>query len=227
MSAESAASDGVPEPELAGDSADVARDLAQLIDRKRTTRHRPGWGESDDAVQGEPRIPDATAAAVLPQVAFDLEDFFLTYYRRLVAAMSRFCAGDDALAEDVVQETFLKAYRMTEQLADCPNPYGWFLAVAQRVAIDQFRREGVRATREREREWLLPPAADEISSQLWMMLIEQLPEPGRQVMWYRFVLRYDRAATAESLGRSLRWVDLQTRKSLDHLRRSLRLDEEG
>ncbi len=47
--------------------------------------------------------------------------------------------GDHARAQDVVQETFLRAWRNPKVLADTSAARGWLFTVAKRIVIDEWR----------------------------------------------------------------------------------------
>ena len=76
--------------------------------------------------------------------------FLLSYVRRLVG-------GDTARAEDVVQETLLRAWRHPESFDAGSSVRGWLVTVARRVVIDAER---ARASRPRE---VGPVAGDDVA----------------------------------------------------------------
>jgi RNA polymerase sigma-70 factor (ECF subfamily) len=47
--------------------------------------------------------------------------------------------GDRVSAQDVVQETLLRAWRNPAAVADAPSPRGWLFTVAKRIVIDDWR----------------------------------------------------------------------------------------
>jgi RNA polymerase sigma-70 factor (ECF subfamily) len=47
--------------------------------------------------------------------------------------------GDRALAQDIVQETLLRAWRTPAVLAGTGSPRGWLFTVAKRLVIDNWR----------------------------------------------------------------------------------------
>ena len=65
------------------------------------------------------------------------EAHYASLCRRLAVLM-----GDPALAEDVVQEAFLKLYRSPP--AELTNPGAWLARVAVNLAYNRLRREGRR-----------------------------------------------------------------------------------
>jgi RNA polymerase sigma-70 factor (ECF subfamily) len=59
-------------------------------------------------------------------------------------------AGSREGAEDLVQETYLRAFRTIKNLTDPKGFRSWLFSIAQSVAIDSFRHQGARKR--------LPPA---------------------------------------------------------------------
>jgi RNA polymerase sigma-70 factor (ECF subfamily) len=60
---------------------------------------------------------------------------------RLVYARLYLEIGDAHRAEDLLQETYLQAYRSLYRLVDPSGFRGWLLAIAQRTAVDAGRRD--------------------------------------------------------------------------------------
>lgn len=60
---------------------------------------------------------------------------------RLVFARLYLETGDPHRAEDLLQETLLRAYHALWQLQDAGTLRGWLLAIAQNVLTDTLRRE--------------------------------------------------------------------------------------
>ena len=54
--------------------------------------------------------------------------------------------GDDGLAEDATQQTFVQAWRHAADVDAARDPGPWLATIARRVAIDIVRREGRRPT---------------------------------------------------------------------------------
>jgi RNA polymerase sigma factor (sigma-70 family) len=62
------------------------------------------------------------------------------YYDRIYQ-ISYFMTRDPYLAEDILQETFLKAYRKFHHITDERKLGAWLSTIASRTAIDVMRRE--------------------------------------------------------------------------------------
>jgi len=61
---------------------------------------------------------------------------------RMVYAKLYLDTGDPHSAEDLVQETYLRAFRSMAQLTDPRGFRGWLMTIGQSVLIDSFRRAG-------------------------------------------------------------------------------------
>ena len=65
----------------------------------------------------------------------------LPHLKRLFGVAYRM-TGNVADAEDLVQETFLRAYRGFHRFASGTNARAWLITILQRVRIDALRRAG-------------------------------------------------------------------------------------
>src|ERR1044071_841834 len=82
-------------------------------------------------------MPDRLSDAQLEQI---YDATFTDLYRYV----SRRCGGQRELAEDVTQETWLRAIREWNRKGLPPNPIGWLTTVARNLLLNHFRRrEGV------------------------------------------------------------------------------------
>jgi RNA polymerase sigma-70 factor, ECF subfamily len=67
------------------------------------------------------------------------------YHAPLLAFVARQTGGDRQWAEDVVQETMIRAWRSLDQLdAEAGSLMPWLATVARRIVIDDRRRRGAR-----------------------------------------------------------------------------------
>lgn len=61
-------------------------------------------------------------------------------YPRLHRAMRAYLAGSSVEAEDILQETFLKAYLNLDTFREDASMYTWLYSIARNLAIDEFRK---------------------------------------------------------------------------------------
>ncbi|WP_071459624.1 RNA polymerase sigma factor [Bacillus massilinigeriensis] len=76
----------------------------------------------------------------------DFNDMYKTYYKRL-HYLAYSITRDSHLAEDVVQETFIKAFRKSETIESTEKIGAWLTVIAGRTAIDFLRSE-------KRKQWL-------------------------------------------------------------------------
>jgi len=79
-----------------------------------------------------PQARTGDAAALFERLFVDYQAPILNYLYRLL--------GDSALAEDLCQEAFTRAWRAKAQLAKVDNPRAWVYRIATNAARDHMRR---------------------------------------------------------------------------------------
>ncbi len=95
---------------------------------------------------------------------------FEELHRRYVASIYRLVRrklGDSLLAEDIAQETFMKALRMMDRVDDTFNFGGWVHTVARNLCFDELRR--------RQRDLRADTSGEEDEGEL----MAQLPSTAR------------------------------------------------
>jgi len=131
----------------------------------------------------------------------DLEAFYRGHVR-LVYAMALAQDPDPTRAEDLTQETFLRAWRHTERLAimDPPAQRAWLIRTLRHLAIDAWRRE-----RAFPYEALAPgcpslPPADRAALRLDVArALGALEETDRQIVLLRYVMEMNSREIGELL----------------------------
>ena len=162
--------------------------------------------ETDEALVGRSRRGDRAAFEELVRRT-----------ARLVYARAYLEAGDAHRAEDLVQETFLTAWRKIAQLGDTSGAAGfraWLMAILHSVTIDSVRREN---RKKRKRPGGSPAALEagmriadgaptplesaqtKEERQQALSVLRSLPQEYRQVL----TLRYLGGADYESISRQL------------------------
>jgi RNA polymerase sigma-70 factor, ECF subfamily len=74
----------------------------------------------------------------------DLAELYELYGGRLLHLLVKLCNGDRGKAEDILQETFVRAWRNPHAISTGPSCWRWLCTVARRIAIDHFRMVGAR-----------------------------------------------------------------------------------
>jgi RNA polymerase sigma-70 factor (ECF subfamily) len=134
--------------------------------------------------------------------SFRIEALFSANERRLgqfLVAMVR----DRALAEDLLQETFLDAYSARERLRDVAQPDAWLFGIARNRALRALRRRR-RLQRAVERLWQTRAEADWGHDQIGVMdVLDRVLSPDdRSLVLLRYVHDLDAPTLAALTGRS-------------------------
>jgi RNA polymerase sigma-70 factor, ECF subfamily len=96
----------------------------------------------------ERRRPRRVGASLGRDVSDDdrlVADLYRQYWSPLMAFVLRLTAGDRQQAEDIVQETMLRAWRHGDRLdLATTSLMPWLTTVARRIVIDEQRKKGAR-----------------------------------------------------------------------------------
>jgi RNA polymerase sigma-70 factor (ECF subfamily) len=71
-----------------------------------------------------------------------VEELYAAHHASIHAYLARM-VGDDELAADLTQETFVKAYRAFDTLEDPALARAWLYRIAGRTALDELRRRRI------------------------------------------------------------------------------------
>ena len=127
-------------------------------------------------------------------------------FRRYAPAVWSVAVGilhDRALADDAVQETFVRAWRASVRF-DPTRPLGpWLFAIARRAAIDVHRRE-MRPTRGDHAAETDQVVVDDPTDEAWLrwevrQALDRLPERDRRLMRLLHLEGHTHAQAAELL----------------------------
>lgn len=155
------------------------------------------------------------------------EDDIRRIYREtideLYAVVSRRCDGDRDLAEDVTQETWLRAVRAWTSDGVPDRPLAWLTTVATRQVATHFRGPESRRAEPNALDTL--PAPDDAAAQasiarrsLVERALARLPRPQMRILE---AFHYERRAVAEiaaESGISERAVEGRLRRARENLR---------
>ena len=162
----------------------------------------------DSVVTDDRTMRDQGRGAALPGEPPD-EELMRALYREhagpLLGYVLRLVAGDRHRAEDVVQETLLRAWRNTEQLARSAGSLRpWLVTVARRIVIDGHRSRSARPQEVDAGPLESLPAADELDRALRLMTISDamadLSDAHREVLVATYFAGRTVNEAAEALG---------------------------
>jgi RNA polymerase sigma-70 factor, ECF subfamily len=158
---------------------------------------------------------------------------------RVYGFARRMCGGNPQDAEDLVQETFLNAYRAWDQLAATEDPRPWLYTIARHSCQRMRRRRAGEPSRIESFEELLPepsdavpqlpspaagPYADRLRAEAREIVdraLEALPESFRLPLVLADIAELDTAAIAGVLGLKEATVKTRVHRARMKLRAAL------
>ncbi|HSA51544.1 MAG TPA: sigma-70 family RNA polymerase sigma factor [Yinghuangia sp.] len=103
-----------------------------------------------------------------------VESLYRDYRAPLLAYCLNLTAGDRHWAEDVVQETMLRAWRQAAGLdASVPSMMPWLSTVARRIVIDEYRARSVRPQEVNPEPLEFMPGRDHVESMLRSLVVTE------------------------------------------------------
>lgn len=162
---------------------------------------------------------------------YAFEYFFKTYVDMLYAYAMGFCRDED-VAEDLVQEAFVRFWTMREKLSYTESIYGYLQRTVRNICINRKERERVEEkyrcevlnTGEEEFDWNDDDALEELRQQL-LDAIDRLPEKCREIFVLSCVEGLKYQEVADQLDVSINTVKTQVRFGYKKLRSDLNLPE--
>ena len=126
---------------------------------------------------------------------------FVLEHERLVRALARSYVRDDDAAEDVVQETFWRAWRSIGDLGDPSRAKAWMTEIARHAAIDHLRSRRRHTTEELNVDVAAPEEKDEGDLvERVIRAVDALRADYRQIMILRYVEKLSYEGIARALG---------------------------
>ena len=135
--------------------------------------------------------------------------------------------GDDALAKDLVQETYLRAWRALHRLKDTAAAKGWLITILRREFARTFERKVPKFT---ELEKVTVADEDELEPdqraerELLRAGIMRLAPRYRDPLLLQVVFGYSCAEIADQLGVRVSAVMTQLFRAREKLKKTLRKD---
>ena len=192
-----------------------------------STGRRPGGLRSLLRRPGPARPPGGATA---PDDEDMVTALYREYHRPLLAFVLRLTGGDRQWAEDVVQETMIRAWRSADRLDDRTSSLmPWLATVSRRIVIDNRRQREVRPPEVGDGPLENVPMADELDGLLRKVVVAEALEslsPAHRQALTETVLR-DRTVNqaAEYLGIPVGTVKSRVYYALRALR--VALEERG
>jgi len=153
------------------------------------------------AMASEPEL----AAIVRDESRF--RDWYDATMPRVYRYLAARCGGDDALAEELTQQTFVEAIRHRDRFDGRSDVVTWMCAIGRNKLVDHFRRHG-REVRRHERlisdhveapdaPWRAAETRDAVETAM-----AQLPSDQRLALLFRYLDGLSVREVARAIGRS-------------------------
>jgi RNA polymerase sigma-70 factor (ECF subfamily) len=140
-------------------------------------------------------------------------------------AFARSRVGDPQLAEDVVQESLVKALAAANPPEDDENTVAWFYRILRRSIIDVYRRNAARSRALDRFQLELPEqATDEDETtlcQCFKRLLPAVPPSYRELLQRVDLDGEDASQVATSLGLTRNNLNVRLHRARGHLRDAL------
>ena len=161
-------------------------------------------------------------------------------YASTVLGISVKIMGDQAAAEDVLQETFWRVWRSAASFQSQRGSFtGWLFRIARNLAIDAYRRRNIRPrpiTDVDDSDSKIDQTPDpniDVAEQSQLLLnhkqvlsaLATLPRVQRQVIEMAYYYGMTRQEIAEATGEALGTIHTRARLALQKLRAELQRDE--
>lgn len=132
--------------------------------------------------------------------------------------------GDPADADDIAQETFLRAYRSLGSFDLTRAPRPWLLSIAANLARNRLRSVG-RYLAALQRAWVADPSPQrptpvvesDDSARLWQA-VRRLSANDQELIYLRFFSALSESETAQALQVAPGTVKSRTHRALERLR---------
>jgi RNA polymerase sigma-70 factor (ECF subfamily) len=149
------------------------------------------------------------ASAAQPTALADLvgdEDAFRAWYDGALPRVYRYLlarTGDESLAEELTQQTFIEAIRNSRQFAGRSDLVTWLIAIARRKLVDHYRKAG--ADHRRSIRLADQPSNSGPPAETRLAVLDalgQLAPDQRLALTYRYLDQLPVREIAEALGRT-------------------------
>jgi RNA polymerase sigma-70 factor (ECF subfamily) len=187
---------------------------AKLGRRKRRKAHRGHSIALDFQALTDARLVTHARAGAEP--AF--REIVRRYERPVLSLLARM-VNDPALAEDLAQETFLKAYRRLSTFDTERRFSSWLFRIAHNTAIDALRRRGPVEV-EPDREPAVPPPPDPVEAADLGRALDAALAKLRPQHRMAVLLRYQQGFSYEEIGDAME-IPEGTAKTFVHRARKL------
>ena len=149
-------------------------------------------------------------------------DAFERFVVVTIGDVTRFCRylGDEALADDLVQDTYLRALRGLHTYRGETDAVRWLLSIARRACADAISAE----QRSRRPELTRRPPQDHTGAVELRLLVDLLPDDQREAFVLTQLLGYRYEEAAEICGCPIGTIRSRVARARDSLANALEFE---
>jgi RNA polymerase sigma factor (sigma-70 family) len=156
------------------------------------------------------------------------------FYKR-VYRTAYYITGDNELAEDVVHETFIKAFKNLGKVTDVDTVGAWLSKIATRTAIDYLRKLNKHEVISIEDSYLEIPSHQSVEEEVERLLLKEvlwnevsfLCPTTRSILLLKYVHDFQDDEIAETLNIKSGTIKSRLHRAKLKLKNRLTLEKEG
>ncbi len=150
----------------------------------------------------------ATRMAPVEKTAVSREEQFnqlIAIYMDDLYRYGYWLSGSHAIADDLVQETLVRAWKSMDKLNDTKAVKGWLLTILRRENARRFERKRLQESGIPTEELAADREDYDMSTEAFVLrqALERLPEEYREPLLMQVVMGYSQKEIAEHLGISV------------------------
>lgn len=142
-------------------------------------------------------------------------------HARAVYGLALRMTGEPASAEDVLQDTFLRALQRSDGFRGEASLRHWLKRIACNAAIDRLRRDRRLSSLDAVDELETPETPPDGAARDALGMLARLPPAARTVVWLHEMEGHTHPEIAAMFGRSQSWSKSLLARSLEKLRHLL------
>ncbi|MEM7012822.1 MAG: sigma-70 family RNA polymerase sigma factor [Verrucomicrobiota bacterium] len=133
-------------------------------------------------------------------------------------------------AEDIAQQTFVKAYQKINQFKFRYRFAPWLFTIARRLTIEHFRKNGGAGGTEAPEEFETKLPSDEIEAheshrELWRQIRDLVPEQTATALWLKYEEQLSVAEIAKVIGRTTAHTKVILHRARKQLAEQLKIEQ--
>ena len=154
------------------------------------------------------------------------DKMYLENYERAMRVATRRLGGNEALAEEQVQNAFTKLWQKREILQSHPKPAAWLMVTLNNEIMHQIRSLAQDPSFSLEL-MLVHPAAPEVQEHLTDMLPPGLTEAEIQILVWRFEEQHSYEEISARLGIKQDLCRYRLFRAKEHVKKLMNLEADG